>query len=148
MSLFRASVAGVRGQITSTRLVETLTEQFSYEFGYQPSPGEVRSWERSLQVLVGDLEDAGLDKVEMLIEYRLPLTSKRADVVLCGEHPKTAEPSYVVVELKQWTRACKAPGTESVVLLDGVLERLHPVEQVRRYCTHISDFIAALGGNH
>ncbi|WP_416259094.1 DNA/RNA helicase domain-containing protein [Gordonia sp. 4N] len=147
MSLYRASVAGVRGQIASSGLVETLTDQFAYEFGYQPSPGEVRSWERSLQVLVGDLEDAGLDKIEMLIEYRLPLTSKRADVVLCGEHPETGEPSYVVVELKQWTRASKSLGTESVVLLDGVLERLHPVEQVRRYCTHIADFIAALDGS-
>ncbi|MCZ4536505.1 DUF2075 domain-containing protein [Gordonia terrae] len=147
MSLYRASVAGVRGQIASNGLVGTLTKQFAYEFGYQPSPGEVRSWELSLQVLVSDLEDAGLDKVEMLIEYRLPLTSKRADVVLCGEHPKTGEPSYVVVELKQWTGASKSPGTESVVLLDGVLERLHPVEQVRRYCTHIADFIAALDGS-
>lgn len=146
-SLYRASVAGVRKQITSKSLVTNLSEQFAYEFGYNPSPGEVRSWERSLQVLVSDLEDAGLDKVEVFVEYRLPLTSKRADVILCGEHPKTGESSYVVVELKQWTRASRSAGTDSVVLLDGVLERLHPVEQVRRYCTHIADFIATLGGS-
>ncbi|WP_239582604.1 hypothetical protein [Gordonia rubripertincta] len=52
-----------------------------------------------------------------------------------------------MVELKQWTRASRSAGTDSVVLLDGGLERLHPVEQVRRYCTHIADFIAALGGS-
>jgi hypothetical protein len=40
--------------------------------------------------------------VEVLIEYRLPLTSKRADVVL-GQHPRGG-PSCVVVENKQWSR--------------------------------------------
>jgi len=48
---------------------------------------------------------AGLDDVEVLVEYQLPLTSKRADVVLCGVHPRTRQPSYVVVELKQWSVA-------------------------------------------
>lgn len=147
MSLYRGSVAGVRSQLTAAKLVPALTEQFFYEFGYHPSGGEVRSWERSLGVLVADLEDAGLDKAEMLIEYRLPLTSKRADVVVCGQHPKTGEPSYVVIELKQWTKAGVLDGTETVVHLDGVGERLHPVEQVSRYCTHIADFIASLGGS-
>jgi hypothetical protein len=67
--------------------------------------GEIRSWERSLHTLSADLVQAGLDDVEVLVEYQLPLTSKRADVVLCGVHPRTGQPSYVVVELKQWSSA-------------------------------------------
>ena len=31
-------------------------------------------------------------RVEVLVEYQLPLTSKRADVVLCGEHPRPGGP--------------------------------------------------------
>lgn len=146
MSLYRGSVAGVRSQLTADQLVPTLTEQFFYEFGYHPSNAEVRSWERSLGVLVADLEDAGLARAEVLIEYRLPLTSKRADVVVCGRHPTTGEASYVVVELKQWTQVSAVDGAPGVVHLDGVGERLHPVEQVERYCTHIADFIATLNG--
>ena len=140
-------MAGVRAQLAARQLGSKLTEQFFYEFGYHPSAAEIRSWERSLDVLVSDLEDCGLHSVEMLIEYRLPLTSKRADVVLCGVHPKTGQSSYVVVELKQWTKASVLDGTEDVVVLDGVADRLHPVEQVERYCTHISDFIATLQGS-
>ena len=98
-------------------------------------------------MLAGDLVDAGLEKAELLVEYQLPLTSKRADAVVCGVHPKTGLPSYVVVELKQWSNASLLAGTDDVVLLDGSGERLHPVEQVRRYCTHLSDFIATLGGS-
>ena len=147
MPLYRTSVAGVRSQIESGSLVPVLTEQFRFQIGYNPSPAEVRSWDRSLAVLAGDLVDAGLEKAELLVEYQLPLTSKRADAVVCGVHPKTGLPSYVVVELKQWSSASILAGTDDVVLLDGAGERLHPVEQVRRYCTHLSDFIATLGGS-
>ena len=140
-------MAGVRAQIAANTLVTTLSEQHVFEYGYHASHAEVRSWERSLSVLVGDLEDAGLQDAEMLIEYRLPLTSKRADVVLCGVHPRTGEPSYVVIELKQWTKAAMLDGADDVVLLDGDTERLHPVEQVSRYCSHIADFIASLEGS-
>jgi len=147
LSLFRASVSGVRAQITANTLIPTLVEQHFFEYGYHASKAEVRSWERSVAVLVGDLEDAGLEQAELLLEYRLPLTSKRADVVVCGVHPKTGEPSYVVVELKQWSSATLLDGTEDVVLYDGDRERLHPVEQVRRYCSHIADFIASLAGS-
>ena len=64
----------------------------------------MRSWERSIPALLRQLTDAGLGDVEVLIEYRLPLTSKRADVVLVGQHPRGG-PSCVVVENKQWSRA-------------------------------------------
>lgn len=67
----------------------------------------------------------GLGDVEALVEYQLPLTSKRADVVLAGAHPRHGTPSYVVVELKQWTRANLLDGTDDVCQLDGYGERLH-----------------------
>lgn len=61
-------------------------------------PPRSGSWERSLHSLSAGLVQAGLDQVEVLVEYQLPLTNKRADIVLCGHHPRTNQPSYVVVE--------------------------------------------------
>lgn len=144
MPLYRASVARLRSEIDSGSLVPTLIEQFRFRMGYTPSPSEVRSWERSLQVLSADLVEAGLEGVEALVEYQLPMTSKRADVVLCGMHPRTGRPSFVVAELKQWSRALMLEGSDDICLLEGLGERLHPVEQVRRYCTHLHDFAAVL----
>ena len=92
-------------QILDGSLVLTLMEQYRRAVGQRPSPAEIRSWESSLHVLSADLIQAGLDEVEVLLEYRLPLTSKRADVVLCGRHPRTGKDAYVVVELKQWSEA-------------------------------------------
>lgn len=144
MPLFRGSAAAVHSMIDRQTLVPAMSEQFRYEFGHNPSPGEQRSWERSIAVLVADLVDAGLSDVEVLLEYKLPLSSKRADAILCGKHPRTGEPSFVVVELKQWTRASALEGTDDVVVLDGLGEQLHPIEQVRRYCTYLMDFLSII----
>ena len=125
-----------------------LTEQFRVRMGHAPSPSEQRSWERSLVVLAEDLHAAGLGSVDALVEYQLPLSSMRADVVLCGRNPRTRAHSYVVVELKQWTAATPVDGTADVCLGGGGGGlRLHPAEQVRRYCTYIADYLASLGGS-
>ncbi len=86
-------------------LGKLISEHVRHTFKHAPSPAEVRSWERSVPTLANDLVDIGLGDVEMLVEYKLPMSSKRADVVLAGQHPETDEPSYVVVELKQWSEA-------------------------------------------
>lgn len=93
-----------------------------------------------------DLVDAGLGSVEMLIEYQLPLTSKRADVVLAGQHPGTGAPSYVVVELKQWGAAQQFEDSDVLVQVEQYGERAvaHPVEQVSGYCDYLADFTAVL----
>ncbi|MEU6048407.1 DUF2075 domain-containing protein [Streptomyces griseus] len=82
----------------------------------------------------------------MLLEYRLPLSSLRADVVLAGSHPETGEPSYVIVELKQWSEARLVPGAADLCLVKGMGNRalLHPVAQVRRYTEYLEDFAAVL----
>jgi hypothetical protein len=103
--LYRAAVAQLRAQVLDGSLMPTLIEQYRHRLARSPAPAEIRSWERSLHTLSADLVQAGLDEVEVLVEYQLPLTSKRADVVLCGLHPRTGQPSYVVVELKQWGSA-------------------------------------------
>lgn len=144
MPLHRGSVNSIRIKISNGSLVPTLTEQFRHQVGHRPSPAEVRSWERSLDVLTADLADAGLSAVEALIEYQLPLTSKRVDVVLCGRHPRSGQPQYVLVELKQWSAAHLLDDSDTICVLDGLGERLHPVEQVRRYCDYLEDFAAAL----
>lgn len=142
--MFRGSVAFLRAKIDDWSLVPTLSEQYRHQLGRSSPPSEVRSWERSLNVLSQDLIEAGLAEVEALVEYQLPLTSKRADVVLCGTHPERGTPQYVVVELKQWSYAHLLEDSEDVCVLEGMSTRLHPVEQVRRYCSHLRDFAAAL----
>jgi hypothetical protein len=116
--------------------------------GRSPSESERKSWRRSLPVLVRDLIEAGLGNVEMLIEYQLPLTSRRADVVLAGVDRRTGGDAYVVVELKQWSQAELFEDSERLVVVEGMHRELeHPLLQVQGYCDYISDFVASLRGN-
>jgi hypothetical protein len=114
--------------------------------GRRPSPGEVRAWNASVPMLANDLVDAGLGSVEMLIELRLPLTSRRVDVVLAGQHPQTGLPSYVLVELKQWHGAEAFEDSETLVHVDayGPNPVLHPLEQVAGYRQYLLDFLPGL----
>lgn len=150
MLLYRASADALRSYAQAGRLAEHLAEQYAFAMGRRAADSEVRSWERSLPVLAEDLRDAGLSQVEVLAEYQIPLTSKRVDAVLAGVHPKTGAPSYVLVELKQWSQADAHEDADDLCYVEayGRHPVLHPGEQVRRYCTFLSDFTRALEHQH
>jgi len=130
----------------ATELERVLAEHFFGSGWGAPGPGERRSWRNSLPALARDLRDAGLGQVEVILEHRLPLSSKRADVVLAGAHPRTGAPSYVVVELKQWGSASRWEGSDTLVDVDGAPYRpaLHPSTQVAGYVDYLRDFTASL----
>ncbi len=151
--LFRASAETVAVMALDGSLFLHLNEQFFHVFGHRPGPSEARSWERSIPALAAALNDAGLGNVEVILEYALPMNSRRVDAVLAGTHPITGEPSYVVVELKQWSQATPDEDDPSLCHLDSGPGRryarpvLNPIEQVRRYCQYIANFNGAVAGH-
>ncbi|MFD7304673.1 DUF2075 domain-containing protein [Streptomyces pharetrae] len=143
--LFRASAKTVAAMAFDGSLFLHLTDQFVHMHGYRPGTSEVRSWERSIPVLAAALNDAGLGDVEVMLEYALPLNSKRADVVLAGVHPATGEPSYVVVELKQWSEVLPHEDDPTLCHVERYTHPvLNPIEQVRRYCDYLVNFNGAV----
>ncbi|MFF3253856.1 DNA/RNA helicase domain-containing protein [Actinacidiphila glaucinigra] len=143
--LLRASARTVAVMAHDGSLFHHLTEQFVHMHGYRPGPSEARSWERSIPVLAAALNDAGLGDVEVMLEYALPLNSKRADAVLAGVHPVSGEPSYVVVELKQWSQATPHDDDPELCHVDAYSRPvLNPIEQVRRYCEYLVNFNGAV----
>ncbi|WP_028807433.1 DUF2075 domain-containing protein [Streptomyces canus] len=146
--LFRASAKTVAAMALDSSLYLHLTEQFAHMHGYRPNSSEARSWERSIPALTAALNEAGLGDVEVMLEYALPMNSKRADAVLAGIHPRTGDPSYVVVELKQWSDV--VPDEDDPVLChvpSYTQPVLNPIEQVRRYCEYLVNFNGAVAGH-
>ncbi len=141
MHLLRSSAEGL--SVYESYLASYLSEQMALRAGRVASDSEQRSWTRSIPALRADLMDAGLGDVEVLLEYQLPLTSKRADVILTGRHPRTGNPSYVVVELKQWGSAERFEDSDNLVRVEQYGDRAvtHPLEQVRGYCDYLTDFV-------
>jgi hypothetical protein len=145
VTALRVSAENLVGSPMERQLATIIAEHLRMTTGRSTSASEKNSWKRSLPVLARDLVEAGLGKVEMLIEYQLPLTSMRADVVLAGVDARTGGDRYVVVELKQWSQAELYEDDENLVLVPGVHRTLgHPLRQVRRYCEYLADFASTL----
>lgn len=130
----------------SGTLIPRLQEQHLARYGQKVSTAEEHSWRKSLVQLAQDLDDIGLGDIQVIVEYPLPLSSLRADVVLAGYHPNTGQSSYVVVELKQWSKAQMVPDAPDLCTVPHVPGRyfLHPATQVQRYCMYIIDFLRTL----
>ena len=144
MSAFRVSAAGLLRLATEGTLADRVAEQV-WMSGHGVSPAERNAWSRSLPILAQDLADAGLHEVEVLIEYQLPLTSRRVDAVLAGVHPETGADSFVVVELKQWSYATRYEESDTLVDVEHTAgPRLHPGIQVGDYCQYLIDFLGLL----
>jgi uncharacterized protein len=146
LSLIRRSAASLAALATSGSMSEFMFAEMLHDLGARPSPAEARSWDRSIPVLARDLVEAGLGSVEVLLEHKLPLSSRRVDAILAGRHPATGAPSYVIVELKQWSGAELYEEDPRLVLIDGYGHHplLHPLDQVRGYCEYLVDFMPVL----
>ncbi|MHA6618552.1 DNA/RNA helicase domain-containing protein [Pseudonocardia sp. DLS-67] len=143
MALVRDAASSLLVKAEAKELHGLLEQQARIRFDAATGRSEVRSWEMSLPPFLADLQEAGLGHVEVLLEHKLPYSPKRVDALLCGVHPKTRKPSYVLVELKQWTNA-ESIDDELVYLPHYGQPVLHPAEQVRRYCQQLVDFTPAL----
>ncbi len=103
----------------------TLRENFRRYLGYFPSQSESRSWLISLKDLAFSMQTGQLEDTGILVEYRLPMSSKRLDAMITGvgeDHRERA----VIVELKQWQAAYKCRIDDCVTLSEGDLTRIHP----------------------
>jgi DUF2075 family protein len=100
----------------------------------------VNAWRNSLRAVVQVFEEGGLDDHGVILEYRLPLTSKRLDCLVCGKDGTGSERA-VIIELKQWERCGEAVGERLVTTRVGGAERevLHPAAQVGQYKLYLED---------
>jgi len=135
-------------------LTELLIERHLEVKGTRAKPGDIKSWENSIPVVVRMLVDLGLGDVEVLIEFDLPHTDSPVDLVLCGLHPGSGEPSYVAVELKQVRAASLHPGCPVIADLgyrvgktEVIKYKVHPVRQVQRYCDFMTRYLEPLSRN-
>ncbi len=115
-----------------------LQNRFVDVFEYNPSPQEVTSWANSLAALAQVLDTPTLADVHLVLqvflEYKMPLTSARADVILLGSDAGGAAQA-LVVELKQWQAVGASAVRDHVAI--GNTNHLHPSAQVRAYCEYL-----------
>jgi len=85
----------------------------------------------------------------VILEYQLPLSSKRIDCIICG-HDKKEQENATIIELKQWESCEKADGANEVITWVGGAKRevLHPSAQVGQYQLYLQDTHTAFYKSH
>lgn len=150
MRLYSGTTKSLIEDSTCNRISHKLKDAFFSEFRYQPSVGEVNSWNNSLRAVSQVFQAASLLDHGVLLELQLPLTSKRLDCLVTGYDHETKEPNAVIIELKQWSGCNGASGKNEVATFVGgnVRDVLHPSVQVGQYMMYLTDCHSAFQGEN
>jgi uncharacterized protein len=122
-------------------IAERLRRAFFDHYSWNPPESEVRSWRNSLKALSNAIELGSLDDHGLLLEYQLPLSSKRLDAMITG-HDHDGRPAAIIVELKQWSGDVTSSRVEDMVIVRYAgrpKETLHPSAQVGQYQQYLVD---------
>src|SRR4051812_14584881 len=89
-------------EVATKRDIEAvILEAFEARMGKRVAPNEVRSWKESLQAMSKVLNDHAIpDDCGVAVEYGIPQTSKRVDMLLSGRNA-AGRPNLIIIELKQ-----------------------------------------------
>jgi DUF2075 family protein len=114
--------------------------------GHGVADAEIRSWKESLTAMGKVLYDPGIpEDAGIAIEYSIPQTAKRIDVIVSGRDDLGADRA-VIVELKQWSTA-RRTDRDAIVLTylgHGEREVSHPSYQAWSYAALLADFNEAV----
>jgi uncharacterized protein len=119
-------------------LAASMARSFAESYRRQVPEAEYASWERSLSTVASVAEGCVASDVGVLVEYSLPLTERRIDVMLFGQRQGDRSASSLLIELKRWTEVSLEDAWARNVLSGGA-EHVHPSEQALDYAAYLRD---------
>jgi DUF2075 family protein len=139
MRLYSGTSTGFIDDTVHNRITEKLKDAFSYAYRRSPGNGEINSWRNSLRATSQIFDAANLTDHGVILEYELPLSSKRLDVMVVGRDEMLNDQA-VIIELKQWDRCQEGFGNKVVTFVGGNnRDLLHPSVQVGQYKNYLQD---------
>lgn len=141
MIIYRDTAIGFRDNVDGNMIVDVLRESFRDKLGLDPSR-ELSAWSNSLRAMESVVRKSEIsDDCGILIEYKIPLTSRRIDFIVSGES-ETNDRNFVIIELKQWQEAFETArdGIVETFLGGGIVETTHPSYQAQSYRMLIQEY--------
>lgn len=144
MILYENSLEKFNEDILLNRIADCASEKYKAHYGRNPGDSEYRSWAISLAILNNCFNYANLEDNHILVEYELPYSSQRIDVVLFGKD-ESGKDNVVILELKQWSNdnVSVSSSEGNVIVNYGRFKKElpHPSLQVQGYFFLLKDFI-------
>jgi DUF2075 family protein/DNA replication protein DnaC len=128
--------------VRSNRIHTRILENMKKNLFHAAAQNEISSWRNSMHFMSDVLEDHDIpDDVTVSVEYQIPMTSKRVDVIVSGMD-KGKKESAVIIELKQWSDVERTDkdGIVKTFLNGGIREVSHPSYQAWSYEQLLKDF--------
>ena len=123
-----------------SKILNDLIKKKMFKFS---GKSEIESWNSSLNYFSKILNECNLDEnCAITLEYNLPMTSNRIDLILSG-YDKNNKEKLIVFELKQWEKVNDVPSSDYLVetfINGGLRQVLHPGYQVWSYGQLLKDF--------
>jgi len=146
MRLYEGTVEQFSDEVIQNQIADTISHNYQEHYGKRANPSEVRSWNISLNFVKNVLDYSGLKDNKIVVEYELPYSTRRIDVLLFGKNSSEGG-DIVLMELKQWSNDkvedCETEGNVLVDFGRFKKEHAHPSLQVQGYHYDIKDFITA-----
>jgi uncharacterized protein len=140
MQLYAGTSKDFISDATRNGIASKLERAFLDAFHYKPSLQEVQSWQNSLFRMAFALQQGNFLDHGVLLEYQLPLSSRRLDCMVTG-HDDGGQPYSVIVELKQWSDVEESNAEDCVTtwVAGSKKDILHPSRQVGQYEEYLRD---------
>lgn len=142
MIIYEATKKEFLSDVLNDNLVNNIVSNYSERIG-KINKSEVRSWDNSMQYMYRVLSDSEIpDQAGVAIEFKIPYTSKRIDLLISGSN-EIGQGTIVIVELKQWEQAQCVENKEAIVktvINRSLIETTHPSYQAWSYATLIKDY--------
>jgi len=146
MIVYQSSAREFRNSVDDNRIVVEIEKQFVEKYGRRVNESEKNSWNNSLHFMETIVRNSNVaDDCGVLIEYGIPSTSKRIDFVISG-HDQEDDANFVIIELKQWSKAAATDKFNVVQSFVGgnTRELTHPSYQAWSYKQQIADMNEAV----
>ena len=144
MRLYEGTVQQFKEDILENNIADIISNKYKEYYKRRVNPSEFNSWNISLRFLKDVLESSELLKNRIIVEYELPYSEKRIDIILFGKD-KEGNENIVVLELKQWSNDkvedCENEGNVIVDFGRFRKELAHPSLQVQGYYYYLKDFM-------
>src|SRR3989338_1219754 len=145
MRLYEGTIQAFSDDVANNRLADRIKNSYTNHYRKSPLESEYRAWQQSLNVLNNSFVFSSLIENRIVVEFELPYSSRRIDVLLFGTGADDRE-NIVLIELKQWSNEyvedCETEGNIIVDYGNRKAEQAHPSLQVQGYHFDLKDFFA------
>lgn len=148
MRLYEGTISEFNSSVLQNEIADLVGSSYERYYRKRVNPSEYRAWQQSFNFLKNSFEYTNLSNNKLIIEYELPYSTRRIDVLLFGSDQLKTD-SVVLIELKQWSNEnvedCPSEGNIIVDYGRFKKEQAHPSIQVQGYHYDLKDFLTVFG---